>query len=166
MSKLFHLIVIVILSSFSWSTAFAQTANTGSFKDISFIEGHWKATFNGLDVEGVWLAPETDNMVGMMRMSKDGKVNLYEILAYEQQDKGLISFVKHFKPGLLGVEEKDKQDVYTFVSSGNNWAEFEKHDGGHIRYEKRTNDRFVISRGTQKNGKWEFADLFVFDRVK
>ncbi len=140
----------------------------GSFADIDFIEGHWKATTAaGQSIEGVWLAPEPDNIIGFMRMMKGGKADLYEILAYEQSEQGLISLVKHFKPGLVGQEEKDKQDRYIFVEAGKGRAIFRK-DGASLRilYEKRSADQFAIARGNEQDGKWVFKDLFVFNRVK
>ena len=33
---------------------------------------------------------------------------------YEQNEQGLVSRVKHFKPGMMGVEEKDKHDRVQF----------------------------------------------------
>ncbi|HKG05996.1 MAG TPA: DUF6265 family protein [Pedobacter sp.] len=140
----------------------------GSFADISFIEGHWKATTaSGQSIEGVWLAPEGDNILGFMRMMKSGKADLYEILAYEKTEQGLVSMVKHFKPGLLGLEDKDKQDRYNFVEASKNKAIFQKEgEGLRILYEKRSATQFVIARGNEKDGKWVFEDLFVFNKVK
>ncbi|MEJ7740184.1 MAG: DUF6265 family protein [Chitinophagaceae bacterium] len=146
---------------------FAQTTKPGSVSDIKFIEGHWKANADGRTVEGVWLAPEGNNILGFMRMMTGGKASLYEILAYEQSDQGLVSLVKHFRPGLLGVEEKDRQDRYNFLEAGTGRAVFEKQgEALRILYEKRSADQFVIARGNLQEGKWVFKDLFVFDRVK
>lgn len=77
------LLVIALLPN-----TYAQSGpKGGSFTDIDFIEGHWKATTaTGQSIEGVWLAPEPDNIIGFMRMMKGGKADLYEILAYEQSE--------------------------------------------------------------------------------
>jgi molybdopterin-guanine dinucleotide biosynthesis protein len=100
-------------------------------------------------------------------MMKDGKATMYEILAYEQSEQGLVSRVKHFKPGLLGQEEKDKSDQYNFVEAGKDRAIFEK-QGEKLRilYEKRSDNQFVIARGSLQENKWVFKDLFVFNSVK
>ncbi|MCW3105834.1 MAG: hypothetical protein JWQ09_340 [Segetibacter sp.] len=139
----------------------------GKLSDLSFIEGHWKATTSDRTIEGVWLAPEGDNMLGFMRMMNDKKANLYELLAYEQTEQGFVSRVKHFKPGMLGQEEKDKSDQYTFIEAANGRVVLEK-EGGEMRivYEKRGNNQFAIMRGNLLEGKWAFKDLFVFNRVK
>ena len=149
-------------------SANAQTEqNSGKLSYISFIEGRWKATTDNNSVEGVWLAPDGDNVIGFMRMMKDGKATMYEILAYEQSEQGLVSRVKHFKPGLLGQEEKDKSDQYNFVEAGKDRAIFEK-QGEKLRilYEKRSDSQFVIARGNLQENKWVFKDLFVFNSVK
>ncbi|WP_285059993.1 DUF6265 family protein [Pedobacter ginsengisoli] len=147
---------------------YAQTQPKGSVADIAFIQGQWKAiTPGGQSIEGVWLAPEGENILGFMRMMKGGKADLYEILAYEQSEQGLISMVKHFQPGLIGVEEKDKQDRYIFVEAAKDRAIFQKEGGGlRILYEKRSANQFVIARGNEENGKWVYKDLFVFNRLK
>lgn len=159
----------LFLLMFTWFVpAYAQTGpKGGSLADVSFIQGHWKATNDGRDVEGVWLAPNGDNLVGMMRMMKNNKASMYEILAYEQSAQGLVSLVKHFNPGLIGLEEKEKQDRYNFVEASKNRAIFQK-EGEQLRilYEKRSDNQFVIARGNLQNNQWVFKDLFVFNRIK
>jgi hypothetical protein len=78
-----------------------------------------------------------------------------------------VALVKHFKPGLVGVEEKDKSDRYTFLEAGAGRAVFVK-QGEPLRvlYEKRGDDRLVIALGREQDGKWTFKDLFDFKRVK
>lgn len=146
----------------------AQTAsNSGTLADISFIAGHWKAKMGDRTVEGNWFAPEGNNMTGVMRMMKDGKLTMYEILAYEKSDQGLVSLVKHFDPGLIAKEEKAVSDTYYFVEAGKDRAIFEKNDGSlRILYEKKSANQFVIARGTLQDGKWAFKPLFDFTRVK
>lgn len=166
MKSLFAFALLLFLSSFG-PAGFAQTTNKGTFADISFIEGHWKAVMpDGQTIEGVWLAPEGDNTLGFMRMMRGGKADLYEILAYEQTEKGLTSMVKHFKPGLIGLEEKDKQDRYVFVEASKGRAVFQQ-EGESLRilYEKRSASQFVIARGNLENGKYVYKDLFVFNKV-
>ncbi len=61
-------------------------------------------------------------MLGFMRMMNKHKADLYEILSYEQTEQGLVSLVKHFKPGLLGQEEKDNPNRYLFVEAAKDRA--------------------------------------------
>jgi len=161
--------IVLMLSISIAITANAQTnKNIGSVANLSFIEGHWKAQMeDGQSIEAVWLAPENGNMLGFMRFMKDSKAALYEMLAYEQQEKGFVSLVKHFQPGLIGSEEKDKQDRYAFVESSKDSVVFQK-EGEELRilYERRGGNQFVIARGNLKDSKWVFKDLFVFNRAK
>ncbi len=164
MKKVFLGLITLICISFGGDV---KAQSKGSASDLSFIRGSWKADFEGIEIEGVWLAPKENNMLGFMRWMKEGKATMYEILAYEQQEKGFVSSVKHFQPGLIGQEEKDKQDRYVFVEASKDRAIFQKEsDGMRILYEKRSRKQFVIARGSQENGKWSFKDLFVFNRVK
>lgn len=159
--------LFLLLSSFV-SNAFAQTASKGgSFSDLAFIEGRWEASSEGRTVEASWLPPSTDNMVGFFRMSKDGKLTMYELLAYEQSDKGLVSLVKHFQPGLIGQEEKDNSVRSYCVEASKGKVTFEQEGTGvRILYEQRSKDQFIISLGKQEQGKWIFKPLFDFKRVK
>src|SRR5215213_7655045 len=138
--NLLYILATFFLTACIMPSANAQSGqNPGKLSDISFIEGRWKATTDNNSVEGVWLAPDGDNVVGFMRMMKDGKATMYEILAYEQSEQGLVSRVKHFKPGLLGQEEKDKSDQYNFVEVTAGRTVFQK-SGEEMRivYEKRS----------------------------
>lgn len=156
--------ILVICSFLITPTAFAQK---GSLSDVAFMEGRWRGTFNGGPIDAAWAAPQGDNLAGFMRMMKDNKVTMYEMLIFEQTEQGPIVLVKHFKPGLIGSEEKDQSDRYSFIEAKKNQALFEKSDGQvRIIYEKRSDNQLVIQRGKQEGGKWVFADLFVFDRVR
>ena len=100
-------------------------------------------------------------------MMKDDKITLYELFAFEQTERGPVAMVKHFKPGLIGQEEKDKSDRYVFLEGERNRALFEKDDASiRIIYERRQSDQLVIRRGEKKDASWVFTDLFVFNRAK
>ncbi|QHT66442.1 hypothetical protein GXP67_07110 [Rhodocytophaga rosea] len=166
--KRFSLFFFLTVLTALLSDVFAQTAQkTGSLADISFIKGHWKANREGTTIEADWTAPEGDNIVGYMRMMKDNKATLYELFAFEQTPQGLIVLVKHFKPGMIGVEEKEKSDRYHFIEASQGRMIVEKQgEPTRILYEKRGEDQFVIAVGKQQDSKWEFKDLFVFNRMK
>lgn len=143
----------------------AQTT-TGTLNDLSFLEGHWKGTYNGGPIEAGWTAPEGSNIMGYIRMIKDDKPALYEVFAFEQGEKGPIARVKHFKPGLIALEEKAVSDTYNFIEAKKNQALFEKDDVSvRIIYERRSQNQLVIQRGKMEDNKWVFMDLFIFNRV-
>lgn len=163
-SKILSFLFIIALTGFS---ANAQTAPiAGSLKDINFLDGRWKGIYNGGTIEASWTAPEGDNIVGFIRMVKDGKATLYELFAFEQTEKGPVAHVKHFKPGMISLEEKEVSDTYNFIEAKKNQALFEKDDiSVRIIYERRSQNQLVIRRGKLENNKWEFMDLFVFNRI-
>lgn len=157
---------VLLLSAILGVSANAQTTSKGSLKDINFLDGRWKGNYNGGTIEASWTAPEGDNIVGFIRMVKDGKATLYELFAFEQTEKGPVAHVKHFKPGMISLEEKEVSDTYNFIEAKKNEALFEKDDVSvRIIYERRSQNQLVIRRGKMENNKWEFIDLFVFNRI-
>jgi len=147
--------------------AVAQSPKPATLAAVGFLEGHWKGTYNGGPIEASWTAPEAGNIIGYIRMMKDDKISLYELFAFEQTEVGPVAMVKHFKPGLIGVEDKEKSDRYRFIEASDKQALFEKEDASiRIIYEKRTPNQLVIRRGEKKIADWTFSDLFVFDRVR
>ncbi|WP_266368949.1 DUF6265 family protein [Tellurirhabdus rosea] len=158
-------LLTALLSGGLLASVVAQTASrTGTLADMQFIAGHWQGTHNGGPIEAAWTDPSGDNIMGMIRMMKDGKVTLYEVFAFEQTATGPVVMVKHFKPGLIGVEEKDKSDRYVFLEASKNRAIYEKQGGDPLRvlYERRSPNQLVIALGRQQDGNWQFKDLFVF----
>jgi hypothetical protein len=144
----------------------AQTTATGTLNDISFLEGHWLGTYNGGPIEAGWTAPAGNNIMGYIRMIKDDKPALYEVFAFEQTEKGPVALVKHFKPGLIALEEKAVSDRYNFIEAKKNQALFEKDDiSVRIIYERRSQTQLVIQRGKMEDNKWVFIDLFVFNKI-
>ncbi|WP_374760219.1 DUF6265 family protein [Dyadobacter pollutisoli] len=144
----------------------AQTTVVGKLADISFLEGHWLGTYNGGPIEAGWTAPAGNNIMGYIRMIKDDKPALYEVFAFEQTEKGPVAMVKHFKPGLIALEEKAVSDRYNFIEAKKNQALFEKDDiSVRIIYERRSQNQLVIQRGKLEDNKWVFIDLFIFNRI-
>jgi hypothetical protein len=145
----------------------AQAQNQGTLNDINFLEGRWLGTYKGGPIEAAWTAPAGDNIVGFIRMMKDNKATLYELFAFEQTANGPVAMVKHFKPGMISVEEKEQSDRYRFIEAKKGQALFEKEDGlTRIIYERRSANQLVIQRGKQQGEKWVFEDLFVFNSIK
>ena len=159
------LLLSAIFLSLTFSSLFAQ--NQGSLADIQFIAGHWETTKNGLQIEAFWTEPASANMAGVIRMMNDEAPTLYEIFAIEMSENGLEIRVKHFKPGLIGLEEKEKFDYYTFMESGDSYALFQKEgEDVRIKYEKRPGQKFAIMIGQPVDGDWQYNDFWVFSKKK
>jgi len=146
---------------------FAQTQKAGSVSDVKFIEGSWKADWGDRTIDAVWSAPANESIVGYVRVMKEGKVVLYELFAFERTAQGLSALVRHFDPGLIAREEKEKPDHYKFLEAGKSWALFEKEgDSMRVKYDKRSENEFAIVIGKLKDGAWVFEDFWKFSRVK
>jgi hypothetical protein len=161
----------LFLSALAFCTAvlpslYAQE-NSGSVSAVRFIEGSWKAMAQDRSIDAVWSAPVGESMVGYVRVMKDGKPTLYELFAFEQSEQGLVALVRHFKPGLVAMEEKDQPDHYTFLEAKEGRAWFEK-KGGETRvlYDRRSKDEFAIVIGKKDGVEWLYKDFWVFTRVK
>jgi hypothetical protein len=160
--KIFSFLAAFVL----FSTISSAQTTTGTLNDLSFLEGHWLGTYNGGPIEASWTAPAGNNIMGYIRMIKDDKPALYEVFAFEQSEKGPVARVKHFKPGLIALEEKAVSDTYNFIEAKKNQALFEKDDVSvRIIYERRSQNQLVIQRGKMEDNKWVFIDLFVFNRI-
>ena len=165
MKRSYLLLCLCILTTIP--AAFAQTKGKGSISDVRFITGNWRAEWGDRIVDAVWSAPSAENIVGFVRVVKEGKVTLYELFAFEQTEQGFAALVRHFNPGLIAREEKETPDRYKFLEAGDGWALFEKQgQATRVRYEKRSDDEFAIVIGRQKEGQWMFEDFWKFSRVK
>jgi hypothetical protein len=141
-------------------------AQKGTLNDLTFLEGRWLGTFNGGPIEAGWSAPAAENIIGYIRMMKDNKPTMYELFVFEQTEQGPVAMVKHYKPGMVALEEKDKHDHYVFLSAKKNEALFEKDDASvRIIYERRSPTQLVIRRGSKKDAEWTFVDLFIFEKM-
>ncbi|MHA4737057.1 DUF6265 family protein [Dyadobacter sp. MSC1_007] len=155
-------LILAMLLTATWANA----QSTGTLKDLSFLDGRWLGTYNGGPIEASWTAPAGNSIVGFIRMTKDDKPALYELFAFEQTEKGPVAMVKHFKPGMISLEEKEVADRYNFIEAKKNQALFEKDDVSvRIIYERRSQTQLVIQRGKMENNKWVFVDLFVFNKI-
>lgn len=163
----FVLMLTCLLNSVLPDARAQSKQNTGAISDVRFIEGSWKAVTADRSIDAVWSAPVGENMVGYVRVMKDGQVALYELFAFEKTEQGLVAHVRHFRPGLIAGEEKDKPDKYTFLEATEGRAYFEKQgQETRVLYEKRSNDQFAIVVGKKENGEWAYKDFWQFSRVK
>lgn len=165
MKQAFYVTLLTIgLSLFSYH---ADAQNSGKLSDMAFIAGHWETLKEGKTIEAFWTEPAGDNMVGVIRMIDAGEATLYEMFAIEMTDQGLEVRVKHFRPGLIGLEDKDKFDHYTFLESSEGLAIFEKTGADvRVKYEQRPGKKFAIVIGKPVNGEWQYEDFWVFGKKK
>ncbi|HEV3326929.1 MAG TPA: DUF6265 family protein [Puia sp.] len=93
----------------------AQTFKA-DIKGLSFMTGTWGQHHEWGDMEEFWGPPMGNNMICSYRCVKDGKVLFYEFVVIEQSDSVPVMILRHFKPGSIAWEEKDKPERYPLVS--------------------------------------------------
>jgi hypothetical protein len=67
-------------------------------------------------------------MMGMWRLVREGKGRVYEFLVIEQGAEGPVLRFRHFNPGLVGWEEKDRPLVLPLVKLTDGEAVFDNGD--------------------------------------
>lgn len=101
----------------------AQTFKA-DIKDLSFMAGTWGQHHEWGDMEEFWGPPMGNNMVCSYRCVKEGKVLFYEFVVIEQSDSIPVMILRHFKPGNIAREEKDKPERYPLVALDRDRAVF------------------------------------------
>lgn len=76
--------------------------------DLNWLAGAWLGQRGEDLVEEHWSGVAGGALMGMFRWLHGDAVRFYELLVIEPQDGGLVLRIKHFDPGLVGWEEKDR----------------------------------------------------------
>ena len=124
-------VLILLLTGASFTQekpAGSKAPQDVSLKELAFISGHSQGELEGGIAEENWSEPAGDSMMGIYRYVKDGKVQMYEMMAIEQTAKGPVLRLKYFNAGLEGWE--DKTQVWNFPLARFNAGEavFERPD--------------------------------------
>lgn len=135
--------------------------------DLAWIAGDWEGTMQGDTIEERWLAPAAGAMLGMFRwVTKDGKVDVYELLSIEPDSEGPTLWLRHFGPRLVGEEDKEGAIPFYLGRVGPGEVMFDnRNPEKHIRIGYRKDgDRGLISiLERQKDGNW-VSDEFRYSR--
>jgi hypothetical protein len=136
-------------------------------KDLSFMAGRWTTQTEWGDMEESWSAPLGNSMMCAYRCVKDGKVVFYEFIVIEQMESGPVMKLRHFNPGNIGWEEKDKPYEYPLTFLEPDRARFERPDKKTALTFQRTLETkmLVVLERQDKDGKW-IQDEFDYTLVK
>lgn len=121
--------------------------------DLAWMAGHWVGTGLGGVSEEVWSPPLGNNMMGMFRVVRDGKVSFYELCAFVEEGGSLAMKVKHFNPDLTGREEKGEVRSFPLVKLDGQAAYF---DG--LTYRKLADGRLEAFVVIKKKATGEMAE--------
>lgn len=136
-------------------SALAQ-APVKDIKDLAFMSGNWQTTGVWGNMEENWSKPMGNSMMCAYRCVKDGKVVFYEFIVIEQQVSGPVMKLRHFSPGNMAWEEKDKPYEYPLMFLDDNLARFERPDKKtSLTFQRLGVDKLkVILERQDKDGKW------------
>ncbi len=85
-----------------------KAGQAAKIEDVAWISGRWSGEAFGGQCEEVWLPPLAGNMIGMYRLTKNGKTVFFELFSLSEVDGSVVLRLKHFHPDLKGWEEKDE----------------------------------------------------------
>ncbi len=130
-------------------------------KDLSFLSGKWVTSSQWGEMEEYWSQPMGNSMMCAYRCVKDGKVIFYEFVVIEQEATGPVMKLRHFNPGNIAWEEKDKPYEYPLVFVEADRARFERPDKKTALtfYRISSNKLNVVLERQEKDGKW-VEDVF------
>ncbi|HKX28451.1 MAG TPA: DUF6265 family protein [Blastocatellia bacterium] len=110
----------------------AQTASEAlkqtTLQDLAFISGRWQAAGDNFLNEEHWSAPAGQSLIGMARMMKDGQTRLYELCVIEQTADGPVLRIRHFRAGMVSLEERPEQVTFQLLDFAKDRAVFEAQD--------------------------------------
>jgi hypothetical protein len=137
-----------------------------NIKDLAFMSGKWTTHSAWGDMEESWSEPLGNSMMCAYRCVKDGKVIFYEFIVIEQMDSGPLMTLRHFSPGNIGWEEKDKPYEYPLMFLEPDKARFERPDKKTALTFHRTGpDKMkVILERQDKDGRW-VEDVFDYTKA-
>jgi hypothetical protein len=161
--KLLFITTLILLFQIS----FAQEAPIRSISDLKFMAGNWVTSGQWGDMEENWTEPLGNSMMCSYRCVKDGKIVFYEFIVIEQQPTGPVMKLRHFSPGNIAWEEKDKPYEYPLIYLDENVARFERPDKKtSLTFERVASDKLkVILERQDKDGKW-VQDEFNYTAAK
>ena len=138
-----------------------------SISDLSFMAGKWVTKGQWGDMEENWSAPMGNSMMCSYRCVKDGKIVFYEFIVIEQHASGPVMKLRHFSPGNIAWEEKDKPYDYPLIYLDENVARFERPDKKtSLMFERIAPDKLKVTLERQdKDGKW-VQDEFNYTSAK
>jgi len=150
MRRWFALAAILIIGN-----SYGQNA-VKSINDLSFMAGRWTTTTEWGDMEENWSKPMGNSMMCSYRCVKDGKVIFYEFIVIEQLESGPVMKLRHFNPGNIAWEEKDKPYEYPLMFLEPDRARFERPDKKTaLTFERTSADKMLVVLERQdKDGKW------------
>lgn len=145
-------------------------ARGATLKDLSFIAGHWVERTREAVNEEVWTGPEGDAMYGMFRSVETApgetspRTTFAEFMSMEQRGEDVVLVMRHFKPGLIALEEKTQPLLWHLKSIEPKKVVFRMDDGTELEYESPSYTKLTITLVKKRDTKTTRLG-FVFTRA-
>lgn len=154
-------ITTILIFSFLNFFVFGQVK--ADLEQLNFMTGNWVGSTSWGDMEEYWSKPMGDNMICSYRCVKNGKVVFYEFIVVEQSASGVpMMKLRHFGPGNIAKEEKDKPFEYPLAQLKGKKAVFESGDKKlKLIYERLDENQLRVVLDREKNGVW-VKDEFLY----
>ena len=130
-------------------------ASAPDVTSLAWMAGHWVGTQTEDLSEEIWLPPASDAMAGMWRWGSKGQIRLYELLTISEEGDRVVLRLRHFRPNLAALEDRDSPLVLPLIRTGANEAVFEGtgSDGGRLRIIYRRPSPDTLEAAVEKGGK-------------
>lgn len=137
-----------------------ESPGAAEVDDLAWLAGRWEGEIGGQPVEEQWSAPAGGAMMGMFRWLREGKPFLYEHFLLEPGQGGPVMHLRHFHPGSIAWEEKERPVPFTLVSltSGEKGAEAVFEDSSaelpvRLTYRQSRPDGLLVLLDTSRQGR-------------
>jgi hypothetical protein len=94
-------------------------------QQLQWMAGAWAGNIDGDRIEEHWSSNDGDTLMGMFRWLKGDAVYLYEFMLISKSELGVTLQIKHFRPDLVGWEEKDDAVTFYFQTLEGNTVTFD-----------------------------------------
>ena len=123
--------LVLGMTMMSTCNCFAEAADQVPLEKLSWLNGCWKGTGLGGEVQECWVSSPDGIYTSVFQMAKDGKQQFSEIVTIAEFDGTLAMRVKHFDPSFnQWASDQGVGVTFPFVDIGANFIQF---DG--LRYE-------------------------------
>lgn len=154
-------VFVVVLALFS-NRAFAQIK--ADMSQLAFFAGEWRGKMDWGDLEEYWSEPMGNSMMCSFRCIREGKPVFYEFVVIEQKAGVPTMMLRHFNPGNIAWEDKDKPYEYALVELTKTKCVFESADKKtRLTYERESDTLHVILEREKESEK--VSDRFVYQLV-
>ena len=124
----------------------AVDPGTPTVDDLAWLAGSWSGEAFGGTFEETWNPPSGGTMVGMFKLLRDGRPEMYELMRIAEVDGQVVLEVKHFSADFTAWEEKDEAVRFPLL---------EAHDG-HAAFDglvfERQDDGSIVARLAMRDG--------------